>query len=250
MSPPLDGVNAQDRWPGRTASRTCSLCWSPQAWDGHDLAFLGCRVYTPLLVARIPGSWLVPHFSPARPQHCPHTCRRGDAWISQVWQCLGHHASPRSLGGAFNLWSARQLNTLGLRALLSATSFQHFYLGQPGYVALIRYPMRLSFGKCSCLSASCSAWIRGISWIPQCSWAGVHTLWYIPPPCPPLRVLILYTAPCLWLVSQARGWYSLWPCQATALPSHLLTGDSWTSQVWQCLGHHASPCLLGRAFNI
>ena len=77
MSPPLDGVNAQDRWPGRTASRTCSLCWSPQAWDGHDLAFLGCRVYTPLLVARIPGSWLVPHFSPARPQHCPHTCRRG-----------------------------------------------------------------------------------------------------------------------------------------------------------------------------
>ena len=104
--------------------------------------------------------------------------------------------------------------------------------------------------------ALCSAWMRGISWIPQCSWAGVHTLWYIPPPppprhpCPPLRVWILYTAPCLWLVSQARGLYSLWSCQATALPSHLLMGDSWTSQVWQCLSHHASPRLLGRAFNI
>ena len=77
MSPPPDGVNVQDRWPGGTASHTCSLCWSPQAWDGHNLAFLGCRVYSPLLVARFPGSWLVPHFGPARPQHCPHTCRRG-----------------------------------------------------------------------------------------------------------------------------------------------------------------------------
>ena len=28
-----------------------------------------------------------------------------------------------------------------------------------------------SFGKCSCLSTSCSAWIRGICRIPRCSWA-------------------------------------------------------------------------------
>ena len=132
---------------------------------------LACGSY-PRLVARTP-LWSCQ--ATALPSHL----QTGDAWTSQVWQCLGHHASPRSLGGTFNLWSARQLNTLGLRALLSTTSFQHFFLAQPGYMALIRYPMRLSFGKCSCLSASCSAWIRGISWIAQCSWAGViHT----PPP--------------------------------------------------------------------
>ena len=31
---------------------------------------------------------------------------------------------------------------------LERHSFQHFYLGQPGNVALIRYPMRLNFGNC------------------------------------------------------------------------------------------------------
>ena len=59
-----------------------------------------------------------------------------------------------------------------------------------------------------------------------------------------------FTAPCLWPVPQAHGLHLLWSCQTTALPSLLLTGDAWTSQVWQCLGHHAPPCLLGRTFNL
>ena len=78
----------------------------------------------------------------------------------------------------------------------------------------------------------------------------------IPPPAPaPAPALFhgcwfAFTAPGLWPVSQALGSHLLWSCPTTALPSLLLTGDAWTSQVWQCLGHHAPPCLLGRTFNL
>ena len=49
-----------------------------------------------------------------------------------------------------------------------AVSFQYIFLSRPGYVALVNYPMGFSFSKCSCISASCAAWIHGISWIPRC----------------------------------------------------------------------------------
>ena len=111
----------------------------------------------------------------------PSHLQTGDAWTSQVWQCLGHHASPRSLGGAFNLWSAPPAQHPRAESPLEHHLISVFLPSSAWIHGLIRYPMRLSFGKCSCLSASCSAWIRGIIWISQCSWAGVHTSWYIPP---------------------------------------------------------------------
>ena len=58
-----------------------------------------------------------------------------------------------------------------LKHHLAQSHFSNICLAQPGYVALARYPMWLSFSKCSCISTSCSAWICGISRIPRCSWA-------------------------------------------------------------------------------
>ena len=214
MSPPLDGSECprslaeQNGLPYLQSLLVASgVGWAWSCLPGVSrLHPLACGSY-PRLMARTP-LWSCQ--ATALPSHL----QTGDAWTNQVWQCLGHHASPRSLGGAFNLWSARQLDTLGLRALLSTTSFQHFFLAQPGYTALIRYPMRLSFGKCSCLSASCSAWIRGISWIPQCSWAGVHTLWYIPPLPSSAGVYLVYSP---LLVACIPGSWLIFPL---VLPGH------------------------------
>ena len=145
----------------------------------------------------------------------PSHLQTGDAWTSQVWQCLGHHASPRFA------WR-------GLQPLVGPPA-QH-----PRAESPLGHPLISAF-------LPSSAWIRGIDQIPNAvePWQvfllyllhaqpGYVALVGYPnaaelvcircdtyPPCPLLRVLISYTAPCLWLVSQAHGLYSL-----LVLPGH------------------------------
>ena len=132
------------------------------------------RVYSSWLVACIPGSWLAPPLVLPNHSTALTTADRGCMDFPSVavpWSpCSSLFAWP-DLQPLAGLPAQHPGAESPLEHHLAQFHFSNIFLALPGYAALARYPMWPSFGKCSCLSTSCSASIRGICRIPRCSWA-------------------------------------------------------------------------------